>query len=228
MTADDLLAILPRTSLLATCTPDELGDLLARSRIDKVSKRDVLMHQGDPGDGAIILIAGRARVNMVASNGREIVLDYLEPGTVFGEIAVLDGGERTASVTMIDDGRVIRLSRAACIAFIEGHPRVAVRMLQEMARRLRRMDETIESDRAYSSGPRLARYLQRLFDKDISNRELRLDLSQTELGNFVGISRENINRQLSAWADSGLIALEHGKIRIVDGEALWEVASMSE
>lgn len=227
-TAQELLAMVPEQSLIAACEPAELEALLGHSRVDKVRKREVLMRQGDPGESVVILLTGTARIDMVASNGRAIVLDYLGPGTVLGEIAVLDGGERTATATMMEEGSVIRLTRRACIDFIEAHPRVAMRMLQEMARRLRQMNETIESDRAFSSGPRLARYLQRLFDDEVSHHKLKVDLSQTELGNFVGISRENINRQLSAWADSGLIELDHGKIRILDCEALWDIAAISE
>ncbi len=228
MKADDLLRIIPKASLLAACEPAELDDLLERARIEFAPKKQVLMNQGDPGDSVIILVTGTARVDMVASNGRQIVLDYLGPGTVLGEIAVLDEGDRTATVTMIDDGSLMHLSRRDCLDFIERNPPVAIRMLREMARRLRQMNDTLESDRAYSAGPRLARYLQRLTDAEAENQQLKIDISQSELGNFVGISRENINRQLSAWADSGLIELDHGKIRIADSEALWDIASMGE
>jgi CRP-like cAMP-binding protein len=101
-------------------------------------------------------------------------------------------------------------------------------MLQEMARRLRQMNTTVESDRAFSAGPRLARYLQRLTDAEAANQKLKIDISQSELGNFVGISRENINRQLSAWSEAGLIELDQGKIRILDCAALWEIAAMGD
>lgn len=228
MKAQDLLQILPAGSLLAACEPDQLDDLLSRSKIEFAPKRETLIHQGDPGDSAIILVTGTARVNMVSANGREIVLDYLGPGTVIGEIALLDGGERTATVTMVEDGSIMRLTRAEAEDFITGNPGVALRMLQEMARRLRQMNMTVESDRAFSAGPRLARYLQRLTDEEAASQKLKIDVSQSELGNFVGISRENINRQLSAWADAGLIELEQGKIRIVDCEALWEIAALGD
>lgn len=228
MTAQDLLAILPKGSLLAACEASELDDLLSRSQLEFAAKKSVLMRQGDPGDSAVILVTGRARVDMVSSNGREIVLDYLDAGTVIGEIALLDGGDRTASVTMVEDGSVMHLSREACEDFITRNPVAALRMLQEMARRLRQMNTTIESDRAYSAGPRLARYLQRLTDEEAANQHLKINISQGELGNFVGISRENINRQLSAWADSGLIELEQGKVRIIDPEALWDIAAMGD
>lgn len=228
MKAQDLLAILPEGSLLAACDAEQLDDLLARTKLEFAAKRETLIHQGDPGDSAIILVTGTARVNMVSANGREIVLDYLGPGTVIGEIALLDGGERTATVTMVEDGSIMRLSRTECEDFIKSNPGVALSMLQEMARRLRQMNMTVESDRAFSAGPRLARYLQRLTDEEAASQKLKIDVSQSELGNFVGISRENINRQLSAWADAGLIELEQGKIRIIDCEALWEIAAMGD
>lgn len=228
MNAQDLLQILPKGSLLAACEAGELDDLLGRSQVEFAAKREVLMHQGDPGDSAIILVTGQARVNMVSANGREIVLDYLSSGTVIGEIALLDGGERTATVTMVEDGSVMRLTRAQCEAFITSNPGVALSMLQEMARRLRQMNMTVESDRAFSAGPRLARYLQRLTDEEAVTQKLKINVSQSELGNFVGISRENINRQLSAWADSGLIELDQGKIRIVDCNALWEITAIGD
>lgn len=228
MNASDMLNIIPEGSLLAACEPGELEDLLSRSKVEFAAKRETLIHQGDPGDSAIILVTGTARVTMVSANGREIVLDYLGPGTVIGEIALLDGGERTATVTMVEDGSIMHLPRGEAEDFITKNPGVALRMLQEMARRLRQMNMTVESDRAFAAGPRLARYLQRLTDEEAVSQKLKIDVSQSELGNFVGISRENINRQLSAWADSGLIELDHGKIRIIDCQALWEIAAMGD
>lgn len=228
MNAQDLFALLPKNSLLAACSQDELETLLDHTRVEFAPRREVLMRQGDPGDSAVIVVTGTARVDMVSANGREIVLDYLGPGTILGEIALLDGGERTATVTMVDDGSIMRLTRADCEEIITANPPLALRMLQEMARRLRQMNATVESDRAFSSGPRLARYLQRLTDAEAANQKLKINISQSELGHFVGISRENINRQLSAWAEAGLIELDHGKIRILDCDALWEIAAMGD
>src|SRR3546814_19607151 len=76
--------------------------------------------------------------------------------------------------------------------------------MQQLARRLRTADQTIESDRAYASGPRLARYLKRLIRKAVEASQ-RVELSQTELGHFAGMSREHIHRQLQSWEASGLI-----------------------
>ncbi len=228
MDASQLSALMPPGTLFAACRADELSDLLGLSSESAMKKGQTLLLQGDPGDSLVILLTGNARVTMVARNGREITLDYADPGSVLGEIAVLDGGERTASVIALSDGRYLRLTRAAFEAFVERQPGMAWRLMRELARRLRQTNNTIESDRAFASGPRLARFLMRLIMTDSKEGRLRLDLSQSELGSFAGMSRENINRQLSAWADAGIVALEHGQMRVLDNHILSEIAASPE
>jgi CRP/FNR family transcriptional regulator, cyclic AMP receptor protein len=228
MNADGLLGMIPAHSLIASWGTAELQELVERAIACPMKKGDVVMHQGDPGDFLVILLDGTLRVSMVASNGREIILDYLEPGSVIGEIAILDGGERTASVTALGEGQYLKLGARAFRETLERHPRVAWGLLKEMARRLRNANNIIESDRAYASGPRLARTLQRLMQTGSDNVGLRLDLSQSELGAFAGISRENINRQLGAWADAGIVSLEQGRVKILDRDVLDEIAMAAE
>jgi CRP-like cAMP-binding protein len=228
MNAEDLSKMMHDSALIASWDAAELQDLLERAQLCPMKKGDVLLHQGDAGDYLIILLDGTIRVSMVASNGREIILDYLEPGAVIGEIALLDGGERTASVTALGEGKYLKLGAKAFRDVLEKHPSVAWRLLRVMARRLRNANNTIESDRAYASGPRLARTLQRLMQKGAEGAALRLDLSQSELGAFAGISRENINRQLGAWADVGIVSLESGRVRVLDRDVLEEIAMAAE
>jgi CRP/FNR family transcriptional regulator, cyclic AMP receptor protein len=228
MNAEDLSRMMSSGALIATWGAAELQDLLERAALCAMKKGDVLLHQGDAGDYLIILLDGTIRVSMVASNGREIILDYLEPGSVVGEIALLDGGDRTASVTALGEGQYLKIGAKAFREVLGKHPSVAWRLLGELARRLRNANNTIESDRAYASGPRLARTLQRLMQKGVEGAGLRLDLSQGELGAFAGISRENINRQLGSWADAGIVALEHGRIRVLDQDVLEEIAMAAE
>ena len=228
MDAKGLAELLPATSIFAACRADELEDLLSLTTEQIMKKGQTLLLQGDPGDHLIILLDGHAKITMVAANGREITLDFADPGTVLGEIAVLDGQERTASVIAIAAGRYLRLSRAAFEAFVERQPGMAWRLMRELARRLRQTNAMIESDRAFASGPRLARYIQRLTLAGSSDGRLKLDLNQSELGNFAGMSREHINRQLSAWVDAGVVALEQGRIRILNSAFLSEIAESSE
>jgi CRP/FNR family transcriptional regulator, cyclic AMP receptor protein len=163
-------------------------------------------------------------VSMLTAGGREIVLAYAEPGAVLGEIALLDGGERTASVTATSAGSALQLGRNALKDFAASHPEFTWSLMQQLARRLRTADQTIESDRAYASGPRLARYLKRLIRKDSAEKSHRVELSQTELGNFAGMSREHINRQLKSWEESGVISLEQGRVRVLDTDMLEDIS----
>lgn len=224
MNVQEIAAMLPPNSVLAACSPDELADLLASCSVHMMKVGETILRQGDDGDAAVVILGGIARVSMIAPNGQEIVLDYAERGAVLGEIALLDGLPRTASATARYAGRYLRIGRAAFERLVENHPKVALRMLRDMARRLRDTDMTIETDRAFATGPRLARFLKRLTDKNTDGHRLEGDLSQGELGNFVGMSRENINRQLAAWSEAGVIELANGRIRIIDDAYLAQLA----
>lgn len=210
-------------SIFSGLSVQDWADIAGRAVQVNFAKGKEILSQGDTGDSLLILTEGSARISMLTANGREIVLAYAEPGAVLGEIALLDGGERTASVTATSAGTALQLGRNALRDFAASHPDFAWSLMQQLARRLRMADQTIESDRAYASGPRLARYLKRLIRKDAEASQ-RLELSQTELGNFAGMSREHINRQLKSWEESGVISLEQGRVRVLDADMLEDIS----
>jgi len=222
--ADELADILAEHSLFADCDESELADLILRGHFVKYAKGDEMIIQGDPGNSLLILLSGNARTSMIASNGHEIVLDYAEPGQVLGEIAILDGGERTANVTAIEPSSALSITREAFEDILAKHKNMALRLLTVMAGRIRMANSMIEGDRAYTSGPRLARYLLRLCVVGAEEGRLKLDLSQSELGNFAGMSREHINRQLSAWSEGQIISVESGKVSILNHALLSSIA----
>ena len=226
MDAAKLAEALTAQSLFADCEQAELSDIIARGNVRTYKPGQDLMVQGEEGRTLFIVIRGLARVSMVAANGREIILDYAEAGHVLGEIAFLDGGERTATVQAIDPVEALVLTKTAFAEIIDKHKGLSLRLLKAMARRLRQNNAVIEADRAYTSGPRLARFLLRLMmgDSSETGNQLKIALSQGELGNFAGMSREQINRQLSAWVDNGIVALKGGRVTILDREALTDVA----
>lgn len=224
MKAEELAHILAEHSLFADCDETELADLILRGHFVEFKKGDDMIVQGDPGDSLLILLSGNARTSMIASNGHEIVLDYAEPGQVLGEIALLDGGERTATVTAIEPSSALTITRDAFSDILQKHKNMALRVLRVMANRIRTANTMIEGDRAYTSGPRLARYLMRLSVVGAEEGRLKLDLSQSELGNFAGMSREHINRQLSAWSEDDIVSVENGKVRIINYATLSQIA----
>ena len=224
----DLVQLLAPGSLFAGATADQLDAIAARATTRNFARGETLIHQGDAGDSFYIVTAGVVRVSIVAANGREITLDFLEAGAVVGEIAVLDGNERTASVIAHEAATTLRLDRSAIRDIIAARPDFAWQLLGQMARRLRQANATIEGDRAFASGPRLARSLVRLMATGPEGATLRHALNQTDLAQFAGMSREQINRQLSVWADAGIIARDHGRVRIIDPDMLLDIAESGE
>ena len=226
MKGTELFELLEPDSLLAQASAEQLESITRRAIMRQFAQGDVLMHQGDVGDSLYILLSGVARVSVVSVNGREITLDYLEPGAVIGEIAVFDGAERTATVTAHQAATTLQLDRKVLRQILDETPGFAWTLLSQMARRLRQANATIEGDRAFAAGPRLARSLVRLMAKDSSG--LRHDLNQTDLAHFAGMSREQINRQLSLWSDLGIVTREQGRVLIVDAEMLAEIAEVGD
>lgn len=228
MKGSELVDLLAPGSLFAGANAEQLDAIAARANLRHFARGDTIVHQGDPGDSFFILLSGVACVSIVAANGREITLDYLEKGAVVGEIAVLDGMERTASVIAHEAVSAMRLDRTAIRDIIRERPDFAWQLLGQMARRLRQANITIEGDRAFASGPRLARSLVRLMATGPDGARLRHDLNQTDLAHFAGMSREQINRQLSVWVDAGIITRDHGRVTIVDPDTLLEIAESGE
>lgn len=226
MDASALYGKLPEQSLLHSLTREELGELLRDAREHKAKKGETLLRQGDSGDFLVILIEGQARVTIFTANGREIVLAYASAGSVLGEIALLDGGVRTASVIAMEPLRYVTLARPAFERVIASNHGIALRIMRELSQRLRLANQTIETDRAYAAAPRLARFLLRLLPEGSADGVI--TLSQTELAMFAGISRENINRQLGLWAQAGIVSTEQGRIRVIDTQPLEEIADAME
>lgn len=226
MDVDALYDSLPSQALLASLSREGLAELLRDTREHKARKGDTLLRQGDKGDFLIILLSGQVRVTVYSSNGREIVLAYAGAGEVLGEIALLDGGHRTASVIAMEPLSYLTLARGAFERVIAANHNIALSLMTELATRLRLANQTIETDRSYAAAPRLARFLLRLLADE--ERGGVIQLSQTELAMFAGISRENINRQLSLWAQDGIVAIEQGKIRVIDMTPLEEIAEAME
>ena len=131
MTPAELAALLPKGSVFAD--DKQLADLLGIGTVQPTRANEEILRQGDEGTSLIVILDGVVRVSMVTPNGREIILDYVEAGGVLGEIAVLDGEPRTASAIAMWPGKLLRLSRSAFEGFIERHPKVAIRLLREMA-----------------------------------------------------------------------------------------------
>ena len=171
-----------------------------------------LFSAGDPGDAAYLLLSGELEVGLSRADGHETWLATLQPGAVIGDMAVLDGGQRSADVTAIRASQLLRLSRAAVVEALTIEPRAALRLLELLVERLRSVNALVEAASALDIGARLARILL-----NAGRRETR---SQSELARIAGSTRESVNRKLSAWRAAGWIDISRRGIEVQDVAAL--------
>lgn len=226
--ADEVLSKLPEDSILKSFDAAEQAELFRYAVTRKLKKGEILFDYGDPADSMVVALAGTLKVSVLSEQGREIVLDYVGGGGILGEIAVLDGGPRAASVTAIEPAEVLVFQRRHLLPALGANQKAALRVVEILCRRLRRTNAMVQDNTALAMGPKLARGILRLMEDhgvgEDAERALGFKINQTDLGNYVSLSRENVNRQLREWADEGLVKMDKGRISILDEETLREVA----
>ena len=201
------------------------ADLLALATPMHFKARSQIFQQGDPGDFMLILQSGKAKVSTFSNAGKETVLAFLTAGDLIGEIAVLDGDARTATAIVLEETRGLQITRAHFLPFLEAHPKIALKIIALICKRLRQADLFVEEVTTMQAGPRLARALLRLADshgkeEDSGSVKIEMKLSQANLGAHAGLMRENVNRQLKAWEDEGILSSEAGFITLLQPETL--------
>lgn len=222
---DDLIAKLAPDTLLRALEPAQLHEMLRTAARRELKPGEAIITQGDEdGDFAVCLIAGGLKISMISASGREIILNYCGPGELVGEIAMLDKGPRTASVTAVVPSTVLLLPGPAFLTAALSNPLSVAGIMRELAHRIRQLNLVIESDRTFSMAPRLARALVRLIDHQQGNGRLRFPVSQSDLGAFAGLARENVSRLLSDWEAQGIVAREGRELVLRDRDYLTELA----
>lgn len=220
-TLDSIIDTLAPDSLLRALSREQLDGLLVKSSRRELQKGDVLINQGDEeGDFAVYLLSGALKISFVSAGGREIILNYCAPNELVGEIALLDSGPRTASVTAVVPSTVLLLPTKTFLETVSNNPASVVSVMRELARRVRQLNLVVESDRTFSMGPRLARALVRLIDRNRDDGRLIYSPSQNDLGAFAGLARENVSRLLSEWEAQGVIARKGRALVVRDTEYL--------
>lgn len=226
---DDLIAGLAPDTLLRALAPDQLQGLLGNATRRDLRPGETIIAQGDEaGDFAVAVLSGGLKISMVSAGGREIILNYCGPGEVVGEIAMLDSGPRTATVTAAVASSVLLLPSRTFLEAATTNPASAAGVMRLLARRVRQLNLVIESDRTFSMAPRLARALVRLIDPDSSDGRLRYDPSQSDLGAFAGLARENVSRLISEWEDQGIVARKGRALLVCDRAYLQALAEFGD
>ena len=200
---------------------EHLGTYMTRR---KVPQGALIFAKGDPGTTLMAVLSGSVRISTSAGDGHEAVLNIIKPGQVFGEVALLDGRERTADAVAISDCELMAIDRRDFIPFLHREPDVVLKLIEILCARIRRTSAQVEDVMYLSIPARLAKALLDLSGGvEASAARDRVRIPQRELGNIVGLSRESTNKQLRAWERREWVQLERGSISVVDAEALMKL-----
>jgi CRP/FNR family transcriptional regulator, cyclic AMP receptor protein len=216
--------IFEQNFLLGKLSPSEIDALLTYSRVERYPAGEEIFAKGSPGNSMMIVLRGRVRISSISLTGKEIVLNRISAGEIVGEIATLDGGERSGDAVAITDCELLVLNRRDFMPFLENHADICLMLIKILCQRLRQTSEQVEDLQFRHLEGRIAKALLHLSERSgtagLDGRVLELHMSQSELANIVGSSRESVNKQLQAWQKAGFIDLAKGSIVIRDPVAI--------
>lgn len=226
----NIAELLARTSLFGDLDDDDRMAVVGRMRRVQFDANQMIFSRGDPGREIYLVLEGRIRLSVLSAEGRELSFAHAGRGELFGEIATLDGGERTAGATAIGPVIAMTLPQKALNELIANNPKVANAAIRFLCQRLRETDQKLEAIALHRIEVRLARLMLSALklQGDIpKNGEVKLDLrlSQSEVGLLIGASRPKVNLALTALEDMGAIT-RSGTGYVCDLEILGSVADM--
>ena len=205
----------PAAGVLSDLPDRLLARLLAKAKLVNLSANKVLFLAGDPGDGCYRLNEGLLKVSISSPNGAERILAILGPGSIVGDMSLIDKRPRSATVSTLRDCTLSFVRRAAFEAFVAKHPETYKYLFILVADRLRITDQLVAAESFLTLKGRVARAildLAKAFGRDIENGRVVIEqkISQSEIADMAGIARENVSRILSNWIRSKLISRSAG------------------
>lgn len=214
---------LPRTGFLASAS-DDLRDMLdALSSDVALAKGEVLFEKGDEGDALYAIISGSIECSVLSREGRKLSLDVMLAGALFGEIALFDPGPRTATATALEPTQLRVVRNADVLQAVRAAPDLAVDMIQLAGERLRWMSRQLNEQVFLPLPARLARKILHLTMLN-AEEKAELPLSQAELADFVGATREAVSKTMSSWKSARVIDASRGGLRVLNRDALQKIS----
>jgi len=184
----------------------------------------VIFQEGEPGDKLYIILSGKVKIGRKSADGRENLLGIFGPADMFGELSIFDPGPRTSTATTVTEVRAVTMDRPALRQWISTRPEIAEQLLRVVARRLRRTNNMV-AELIFTAVPgRVAKALlqlaQRFGSQEAGLLRVTHDLTQEEIAQYVGASRETVNKALADFAQRGWLRLEGKSVLILDPERL--------
>jgi CRP/FNR family transcriptional regulator, cyclic AMP receptor protein len=209
---------------LPSAVIEHLGSYMKTRR---VARGTTIFAKGDPGAGLMGVLAGSVKVSVASADGKDIVLNVFREGDVFGEIALLDGRPRTADAAAMSDCELIVIERRDFVPFLSGHPDVMLKFIEILCSRLRHTSEQVQDITFLNLPTRLAKTLLQLTGagEEGPAAKRKAAITQREISQMIGMSRESTNKQLRAWEKRGWIKLERGGVAVLAPDKLAVIAA---
>ncbi len=210
------VTVLKNSEWFSDMSDELLREIAALSSQRKYQAGELVFARDTPGDYLYGVIAGSIRVTTMARDGRELALNTMHAGDVIGEIAVLDGGVRTASGHALEPTTVFLVPREQFSALMLRQPSIALHMIRLLCERVRRTSRQVEEASFLSLKERLARQLSKLVEDQGGELPCTIKISQSELASFLNASRQAVNGCLQEWAKLDLISIRRGSVTVHD------------
>jgi CRP/FNR family cyclic AMP-dependent transcriptional regulator len=204
--------------------PDAFEQLGRYAKHATFKRGATIFSKGDPGNSLIAVISGTVKISISSSGGRSAILNLIGAGEIFGEVAVLDGQVRTADAIANTKCEIFVIDRREFLPFVRSQPALAMKFIELLCARLRWTSDQVEQVILQDLPGRLASALIRLTERHKAVQGGHsIAVTQQEISEMVGMSRESINKQLRAWASRNWVRLEHGAIVVLEAEPLREI-----
>ena len=220
--------LLAGISIFENLQTDELEQLSALLRSRRYARNEVIFHQGDVGTALYIVRKGQVAIRLSSDEGKEAILALLDRGDVFGELSLLDDEPRSTDAVAREEVDLLTLQREDFRRFLEERPHLSMRLLSALTRMVRRVTQLIHDATFLDARTRLVRVLLELAEHQGQPGEdglvINQKLTQSELANLCGLTRESTNKWLRFYVREGLLSYEGGKITLVKPERLSQEA----
>ena len=221
------VAYFSRSPLLARIDQADLRALVRRAEQRIYNPGQLLFQRGDPGDGIFCIVSGHVKVYLENPEGGEVVVATRTTGDVIGELSLIDQHRRSASAAAVDRVKVARISTGEFEEWLTSHPAAAIVLLRELSQRVRETVDQVAEIAILSIDTRIARRLWMYFAEAapdaVPKRGMRVRVNQSELASVVNVTRESVNKHLRRMKDAGIVAIDAGKVELLDEAGLREL-----
>jgi CRP/FNR family transcriptional regulator, cyclic AMP receptor protein len=220
----DKLAVLRNHPLFGQLGADILTRLASYAHTKSIGAGTRIFEKGDAGTSLFAVLRGTVRISNQSADGKDAVLNMIPEGGIFGEIALLDGQPRTADAFAVGDCELMQIDRRDFVPLVTQNPEIALKLIEILCGRIRRTSEQVEDMTFLDLPGRLAKTLLWLSAQSGGAAPApKVSITQREIGQIIGMSRESTNKQLREWEDRKWVRLERGGLVVLDPRPLTEI-----